>query len=142
MKRPPLDEYFVNMLALVATRGTCCRRRVAAIITTQKGAILSTGYNGVPSGRPHCTDTPCPGARHAPGRTDDCEAIHAEQNALLQCHRLDLAHTLYTSCAPCFVCAKLIANTPITRVVYVEDYADTRGLALLANVGIQTVKTW
>jgi dCMP deaminase len=85
----------------------------------------------VPSGYPHCIDDPCPGRRDPKGDTSRCMAIHAEQNALLQCRQLDRAHTIYSHTLPCFTCAKLIANTPIQRVVYVEPYADNRGALLL-----------
>jgi dCMP deaminase len=127
------DHYFLDMLKLVSTRTTCPRRRVGAIIVDQQGHILATGYNGVPSGFPHCTVTACPGVTDL----EQCEAIHAEQNALLQCHRLDLAHTIYISCAPCFTCAKLIANTHIARVVCAEAYTDMRGRDILIRRGVQ-----
>jgi dCMP deaminase len=119
-----LDDYFLKMLDLVASRSTCARRAVAAIITDATGHVLSTGYNGVPAGMPHCTDVPCPGANRPSGiDLDLCEAIHAEQNALLQCYRLDLARVLYCSVVPCYPCAKLIVNTSILRIVVKEDYA-------------------
>lgn len=134
MPRKTLDEYFLALLPHVATRSTCARRAVGAIITDARGAILATGYNGVPSGVPHCVDTPCPGAAYPSGRgLELCWAVHAEQNALLQCHRLDLARRLYVSCAPCFTCAKLIRNTPLTRLVVAAEYADPAGLQLLTT---------
>jgi dCMP deaminase len=112
------------MLDLVASRSTCARRAVGAIITDATGHVLSMGYNGVPRGMPHCVDVPCPGANRPSGiDLDLCEAIHAEQNALLQCHRLDLAHALYCSVMPCYTpCAKLIVNTSILRIVVKEEY--------------------
>jgi dCMP deaminase len=67
-------------------------------------------------------------------------AIHAEDNALLQCHRLDLLHTAYVSTTPCFQCAKRLCNTPLRRLVYVEDYADTRGGELLRYRKVELVK--
>ena len=124
MKRIDLDDYFLKMLDLVASRSTCARRAVAAILTDGAGCVLATGYNGVPRGMPHCIDVPCPGADQPSGMgLDLCEAIHAEQNALLQCHRLDLARVLYCSVVPCYPCAKLIVNTQIHKVVVKEDYA-------------------
>lgn len=132
-----LDDYFAEIVRLVAARSTCARRQVGAVIADEKGHVLATGYNGVPRGLPHCADgAPCPGAADPPGDTRRCWAVHAEQNALLQCHRLDLARTLYVSCEPCFTCAKLIANTPIRRVVVLEPYADPDGAAVLALKGI------
>jgi len=130
------DEYYLQMLDLVAARSTCARRAVGAIITDTKHHILSTGYNGVPSGFTHCIDTPCVGRYDPPGDSSRCMAVHAEQNALLQCSRLDLAAVMYTSCVPCFTCAKMIVNTHITRVVALKTYADTTGLSVLEAAGI------
>lgn len=122
------DEYYLRMLELVAARSTCARRAVGAIITNKRHQILSTGYNGVPSRFNHCTDRPCPGAGEPHGNTggggSQCLAVHAEVNALLQCSRLDLAHTMYVSCSPCFTCAKALCNTPLKRVVTWEVYPD------------------
>lgn len=102
-------------------------------MTDVRGRILSTGYNGPPSGFSHCTTlTPCAGAYDAGGDTQRCLAVHAEQNALLQCWRLDLAHTMYVSVCPCFVCAKLILQTPIQEVVIAGVYpGDNEGQRLL-----------
>src|SRR5258708_3001642 len=100
------DDYFLEMLHLVANRSTCARRAVGTIITDDRGHILATGYNGVPRGFTHCTDSPCLGVNDPKGDTGRCMAIHAEINALLQCSRLDLAHALYVSASPCFACAK------------------------------------
>lgn len=137
MPRPTLDEYFVKMLDLVASRSTCRRRNVACIITNDKGQIISTGYNGVPSGLPHCIDIPCAGAGDKSGDNTRCLAIHAEQNALLQAgSKLYEATRLYCSCSPCFSCAKLIAGTKIKRIVAKELYADVQGLELLRAAGV------
>jgi dCMP deaminase len=147
MARQSLDQYFLDMLPVIATRATCRRRQVAAIITDVSGHILSTGFNGVPSGYPHCVDMPCPGAADEPGNTSNCMAIHAEQNAIIQCTALERAHVIYCSTSPCFVCCKLIANTRIRRVVYETEYADARGLVVLHNLGRELmsrreVETW
>jgi dCMP deaminase len=132
-----LDEYFLQMLRLVASRGTCRRRQVAAIISDQRGVVLAMGYNGVPRHRDHCIDTPCEGANDQPGNSDRCLAIHAEVNAVMQCADLIRAFNIYVTCVPCFSCAKMIANTGIKRVVCLEDYADTRGKDVLMKSGIQ-----
>jgi dCMP deaminase len=128
-------DYYLAMLKLVASRSTCARRAVGAIITDKEGHILSTGYNGVPKGFDHCIDTPCSGAKDEAGNTSFCMAVHAEQNALLQCLDLSKAHTIYCSCAPCFVCAKMIANTSIESIICESSYADERGLAILLERG-------
>lgn len=135
--RQPKDDYFLDMLQLIASRATCPRRQVGAIITDVAGHILSTGYNGVPTGVQHCTDLPCPGARGVAGDTATCYAVHAEQNALLQCADLDRARYLYVSCTPCFTCAKMIANTKIRWVISRERYADQAGADLLTCCGVR-----
>lgn len=137
--RQTRDEYFLSMLALVSGRSTCARRSVGAIITDINGHVLATGYNGPPRGMAHCTDEqPCPGRNDPPGDTRRCLAVHAEQNVLLQTHRIDLAHTMYVSSTPCFVCAKLICNTPIKNVVSLQAYAEDSS-ALLRKAGIELV---
>jgi dCMP deaminase len=133
--RPSITEYYTSMLKLVASRATCPRRQVGAIITDRENHVLSTGYNGVPSTFKHCTSVPCPGVNDTSGDSSNCLAIHAEANALLQCSDINRAHTIYCTCIPCFTCAKLICNTKIEAVVCLEDYTDHRGLALLAERG-------
>jgi len=134
------DQYYLAMLKLVAQRSTCVRRAVGAIIVDEKNRVLSTGYNGVPSGFQHCSAIhPCAGALDLSGDTRQCMAVHAEQNALLQCSRLDLAHTLFVSCSPCFTCAKLLANTSIRRVVCLEVYADPLGAFVLEQARVRIV---
>jgi dCMP deaminase len=141
VKRPNLDEYMFNILDQVASRSTCTRRSVGAIVTDEKGHIIATGYNGVPSGLPHCTDEPCAGAIDISGNNERCLAIHAEQNALLQSgDRVRFATRLYCSCTPCFNCSKLVLGTPIKTVLVQKEYADTRGLELLKRGGVRVFK--
>ena len=137
MARPNIDTFYMSLLDQYATRSTCPRRQVACLVTTAKNVVVGTGYNGVPAGLPHCLDTggefdkACPGWADKSGDTSRCIAIHAEQNALLQCWRLDLAYNLYVHAKPCFTCAKLIINTPIQRICYFDDYPDLKGEDLL-----------
>jgi dCMP deaminase len=133
--RLSLDEYYLNVVKLLATRSTCVRRAVGAIITDDRGIVLGTGYNGVPRAFDHCTMKPCPGAEDPPGNTSRCLAVHAEMNAIIHCHDMRNAHTLYVSCVPCFQCAKVIANTPIQRIIVSSTYSDMEGYRLLANAG-------
>jgi dCMP deaminase len=137
VKRPNLDEYYLSMLRIVASRSTCVRRRVGAIIIDAQGHVLSMGYNGVPAGVTHCIDQPCPGASDKSGDNSRCWAVHAEQNAILQCLEISRASTIYVTCTPCFSCAKVIANTPIKRIVSLTEYTDTNGLQLLLEKGIR-----
>jgi dCMP deaminase len=138
--RPTIDQYWAKHLRLVAERATCVRRKTGAIITDSRGAILSSGYNGIGSGVIHCglTGSPCDGTGRIPGDSGNektnCWATHAEVNAVLQCHRIDLAMTLYTTNFPCFNCAKTLINTPISRIISLEDYpGDRRGFTLLTS---------
>jgi len=127
----------MEMLDLVSVRSTCFRRSVGAIIVDAQGHILATGYNGVPRGVPHCdADHRCAGAGDQQGDSRRCMAVHAEQNALTQCHRLDLAYTMYVSCCPCFACAKMIMNTVIARVVAQRPYSDDGAELLLRKRGL------
>lgn len=138
MTRLTHDEYFLQMLALVAQRSTCVRRQVGAILVDAGHHVLSLGYNGVPRGFDHCIDTPCPGAADPSGDTRRCYAVHAEVNAVLQCARLDLARTLYVSCMPCFECAKMLVNTRVSRLVCAADYPGPGAEILkLAGIAVQ-----
>ncbi len=114
------DEYFLELARATSTRATCSRRRHGAVIAKDR-RIVATGYNGGPSGYPHCDDGACPRARsNAPQGADyeRCIAIHAEANALLfsSPEERDGA-TLYCTGAPCFGCAKLLANSGVAEVV-------------------------
>jgi len=136
MSRPSIDEYYLSMLPLVASRATCPRRQVGAILVDVNGKLVSTGYNGPPSGLPHCVDTPCPGAADQSGDTTRCIAIHAEVNALSQARASRRSpHTLYCSTTPCFECAKMLITEGIQRVVTTSVYTNTDGVDLLYQAG-------
>ena len=138
MVRPDIDSYYLAMLPLIASRATCPRRQVAAILVDERGKLVSIGYNGVPAGLPHCIDTPCAGAGDASGDTSRCIAIHAEVNAMLQAQASRRhPHTLFCSTTPCFNCAKMLIAEGVRRVVALSTYADERGLALLSQAGVQ-----
>ena len=137
MKRPSLDEYYLSMLTLVASRATCPRRQVAAILVDAGGKLVSMGYNGPPAGMPHCIDTQCPGAADQSGDTSRCIAIHAEMNALSQAQASRRApHTLYCSTVPCFNCAKMLVTEGVKRVVAASDYPNQLGVELLRQAGV------
>lgn len=123
MERLSKDEYFSRMADLVSQRATCKRRSVGCVLVSAAGHVLATGYNGVPAGGTHCIDIPCPGAQYPSGTgLDHCEAIHAEQNALLQCRDVSLIHTAYVTTMPCMTCVKLLMNTGCQRIVYGQEY--------------------
>lgn len=137
--RPTLDEYYLAMLALVASRGTCPRRQVAAILVDSHGQLISTGYNGNAAGRAHCIEVPCAGATSED--RSKCEAIHAEANAILQAAGNQRApHTLYCSTTPCFNCANLLASIGIKKVIAATLYKyDTKGCRLLERAGCKVL---
>ena len=121
--RQPADFYFLRMALLVSERGTCVRRKVGCILVNKKNHVLATGYNGNPSGFSHCLDNPCKGANSTSGKDlDKCEAIHAEQNALLQCKDVYDVHTVYCTVSPCIHCVKLLLNTSTKKIVFGEKY--------------------
>lgn len=125
MKRKEWHRYFLNIATLVATRATCPRLSVGAVVV-KDNRILGTGYNGSPSGTPHCIDDGC--IIHA----DHCiRSIHAEVNALLSAMQAtDIrGATLYCTHRPCWECSKLIVQTGIAAVVYGSDsYKDNRSV--------------
>lgn len=122
--RQDWDTYFLQIAEQVATRATCSRRQAGAVIV-QNNRIKATGYNGGPSGYGHCIDGHCPRGKSKENdknkEYEDCIAIHAEMNALLEVapeHCLN--GIIYCTHSPCFMCAKLICNSGIRRVVYRE----------------------
>jgi dCMP deaminase len=107
---------------------TCIRRKVGAILVDRNGYICGTGYNGVAAGQTHCIDTPCPGAPYSSGVSlEVCEAIHAEQNALLQCKDKDNIFACYSTVEPCITCTKLLMNTTCTKIIFNERYKGKTG---------------
>jgi dCMP deaminase len=114
---------FLKNALTTSARATCIRRRVGCILVDRHGDVLATGYNGPPRGWAHCIDHPCEGATAEPGASlDACEAIHAEQNALLQCKDVYAIHTVYCTDSPCLTCVKLLLNTSAVRIVYLREY--------------------
>lgn len=141
MKRPSWDEYFQEMLEVVKKRSTCLRRQVAAIIVKDK-RIVATGYNGAPTGLFHCGQVGC--LREKKGiasgeRHELCRGIHAEQNAIIQSamHGVSVKNsTIYITHSPCVLCAKMIINSGIKKIVYMGEYPDELALELLKEAGI------
>lgn len=139
VQRPNPDEYFLLVARVVSLRSTCARRRVGCVLVDEQNRILSTGYNGVPSGRIHCIDVPCAGAGLPSGiGLDECEAIHAEQNAIVFCSEVRSVNTCYTTTAPCTSCIKLLLNTNCRRIVFEQSYVHVNGIKLWRESG----KTW
>jgi dCMP deaminase len=117
------DEIYLTNALSTARRATCIRRQVGCILVDRHGDEISSGFNGPPRGFAHCTDHPCPGATAARGTgLEACEAIHAEQNALLQCRDVYSIDTVYCTDSPCVTCTKLLLNTSAVRIVYLREY--------------------
>jgi len=142
MDRKPIDEYFMDIAKLVATRSTCVRRQVGSVIVKDKH-IISTGYNGSPKGLPHCIDVGCLRDKlNIPSGTklDECMANHSEANAIIQAglHGAStFGATLYCTHQPCSICAKMIINAGIVQVVFNEGYPDERTKSLFHQAGVK-----
>jgi dCMP deaminase len=143
--RPPWDDYFMEIARLVARRSTCTRRRVGAVVVKDRH-ILSTGYNGAPSGVRHCIEVGCLRARLqvASGeRHELCRGIHAEQNAIIQAARHGVSirqGSLYCTNLPCSICAKMIINAGIVQIFYLNGYADPMSEQMLAEAGVRVTR--
>jgi dCMP deaminase len=139
--RPSWDEYFMDITKQVATRSTCVRRAVGAVLVLDK-RIIATGYNGGPSGLRHCLDIGClreqlgipSGQQH-----ELCRGIHAEQNAIIQAARYGMpieGSILYCTTQPCTQCTKMLINAGITEIVFADGYPDKLAGELLEESGI------
>ena len=135
--RASWDEYFMNITREVATRATCNRKHVGAVIARDR-SILATGYNGSIAGLPHCDDE-C----HLMEDGHCVRTIHAEANAVIQAARngvrIDGA-MIYVTASPCFGCFKLLANAGIKRIVYGEFYRDQRSIEFAQRLGIELIE--
>lgn len=144
-KRPSWDEYFMQMAELTAQRSTCLRRNVGAVIVQDKH-VIATGYNGAPKGVPHCAELGgClrekmgipSGERH-----ELCRALHAEQNAIIQAATLAQSiegATIYITHQPCIICAKMIINAGIKKIIVKEGYPDEMSVKMLDEAGLKIV---
>jgi dCMP deaminase len=143
--RPSWDEYFMDIVGLVARRSTCLRRGVGAVLVKDK-RLLTTGYNGAPSGLRHCLEVGClreeknvsSGERH-----ELCRGLHAEQNAIIQAavHGVSIqGATLYCTNHPCSICLKMLINAGITEIVYREGYSDDLAARMLEESSIRVRK--
>ncbi len=142
MERPDWDHYFMQIASVVATRSTCLRRQVGALMVYNK-RILSTGYNGTPSGLRHCREVGClredlkvpSGERH-----ELCRGLHAEQNAIIQAaiHGVAIKNSvLYCTHYPCAVCAKMLVNAEVSSIVLEGNYPDDLAKDIFSEAGIR-----
>ena len=144
VSRPSWDKYFQTITRDVADRSTCIRRHVGAIIVKDK-RILATGYNGAPSGLAHCLTTGClreelgipSGQKH-----ELCRGAHAEQNAVIQAARYGVSidgATVYCTNQPCIVCAKILINAGVEKIIYENSYPDELSEQMIKEAGIELV---
>lgn len=141
-QRPSWQSYFMDIASVVATRSTCLRRHVGAVLVKDR-QILSTGYNGAPRGLTHCAERGCLRAEMgvASGeRHELCRGLHAEQNAIIQAAyhgtRIDGAE-LYSTHQPCVVCAKMIVNAGITVVWFAGEYPDRLAAEIFDEAAVE-----
>jgi len=144
-ERPSWDEYFMQITKLIAMRSTCLRRKVGALLVKDK-RILSTGYNGAPSGLPHCAEVGClrdklkiPSGQ----RQEICRGLHAEQNAVIQAalHGISTKGAiLYCTHQPCVTCAKIIINSGVKKIIFEGDYPDKLASQMLKEAGVELIK--
>ena len=162
--RPDRHSWAMAIAVVTAQRATCLRRKVGAVFLNERGHVLATGYNGVAAGQPHCNEltpvvrfslmTPpsemqkhpdfgkfchgnaCSGAHAPSGQSlDACQAIHAEQNALLQCRDVYAIDTAYVTASPCMTCTKLLLNTSCKHIVFLEEYPHSEARDLWESSG-------
>lgn len=130
------NEYFMGIAHQAASRSTCSRKHVGAVIVRDR-TVLSTGYNGSIRGLPHCEDVGCM------MEDEHCVAtVHAEANAIIQAAKNGVSlegGELYTTASPCWGCFKLIANTGIRRIYFGEFYRDERSREVAAQIGIELI---
>lgn len=158
------DDSFLLTALIQARRSTCLRRHVGCVLTNSRGHVLSTGYNGVAAGLPHCNFpqkdvippllhvvktsregvdkgpnvyvNACVGAYSPSGTNlDGCEAIHAEQNALLQCKDVYDIEVCYCTASPCVTCTKLLLNTSCKKIYFLEEYPHSAAKDLWEKAG-------
>jgi len=143
-KRPSWDEYFLNLVQAVRTRGTCDRGRSGCVVA-KDNRILVTGYVGSPIGTAHCDDVghEMHTVTHADGsQTQHCiRTAHNEQNAIANAARFGVAlegSTIYCHMTPCYTCAKIIINAGIKRVVCAKDYhGGERSREIFKEAGVE-----
>jgi dCMP deaminase len=142
LARPSWDRYFMDIARVVALRGNCIKRRIAAVIVKDR-RIISTGYNGTPRGITNCNEGGCPrcnGFGASGEKLDECLCSHAEENAIVQAayHGVSIrGATIYTTHSPCLICTKMIINSGLSEVVYDRAYTIAEvPLRLLREAGV------
>ncbi len=142
--RPSWNDYFLEVADLVATRSTCLRRQVGAVLVRDK-RIISTGYNGAPRKLKHCSEVGCLRTeKDIPSgeRYELCRGVHAEQNAIINAAYYGISTqdtVMYCTHQPCIICARIIINAGVEKVVHRGDFQDDIALELMREAGIELV---
>lgn len=143
--RPSLHQTMLHVAQDLSRRSTCARRQVGCVFVDSHGRVLSTGHNGVSKDQIHCTEVPCPGAQCPSGTgLDKCEAIHAEQNALMFCPDIMKIHACYVTASPCVTCVKMLLNTSCKEIHFLEDYPHPAAKDLWTKTrdGLTSNRSW
>ncbi len=133
-ERASWDQYFMNIATEVATRATCDRKHVGAVIVRDK-SILATGYNGSIRGLGHCDEE-----GHLMEEGHCVRTVHAEANAIVQAAKHGMGiegASIYVTASPCWPCFRLIANAGLVRIVFGEFYRDQRIFEFSTRIGIE-----
>lgn len=138
--RKDWDEYFMDFAILAAARSGCLSRKVGCVIV-KDNRVIATGYNAAPIGIQECVDRGSCLRKDSDSGTNlgYCFAVHAEQNALAQCAKYGIScdgATLYVTTQPCSRCSKMIINSGIKEIVYLEPYQDELGIKMAKSSGI------
>lgn len=143
-ERPAWDSYFMKIAEDVSTRSTCLRRQVGAVIVMDK-RMLTTGYNGAPTGITHCTEKTCLRIKYnvpSGERHELCRGLHAEQNAIIQAalHGVSLKGSkIYVTHKPCSICTKMLINSGIDTFIFRSPYKDPLADEMIAEAGIKII---
>ena len=144
IERPAWDNYFMKIAEDVSTRSTCLRRHVGAVIVKDK-RILTTGYNGAPTGIAHCTEETCLRMKYnvpSGERHELCRGLHAEQNAIIQAayHGVSLKGAkIYVTHKPCSICTKMLINSGIDTFIFRSYNEDTLADEMTSEAGIKII---
>lgn len=142
--RPSWEDYFLQLADLVASRSTCLRRQVGAVLVRDE-RIIATGYNGAPRGISHCLEVGC--LREKMGirsgeRYELCRGVHAEQNAIINAAYYGVSTkgaVLYCTNQPCLICARMIINAGIDKVVHRGNFTDDLAVQFMEDAGIELI---
>ncbi|HNX28135.1 MAG TPA: cytidine/deoxycytidylate deaminase family protein [Syntrophomonadaceae bacterium] len=144
LTRPSWEDYFLQVADLVAKRSTCLRRQVGAVLVRDE-RIIATGYNGAPRGIAHCLDIGCLREKMcipSGERYELCRGVHAEQNAIINAAYYGVSTknaVLYCTNQPCLICARMIINAGIIKVVHRGNFTDDLAIVFMQEAGIEMV---